>query len=78
MEQASANTPSLMDENIRTTLIQMVQAITTQAQAATTQSQGVTAQANREVLPLSSSTSHYYGFPSNGLQLNEPSYFLWV
>ncbi|TMW94998.1 hypothetical protein EJD97_009503 [Solanum chilense] len=49
IEHAPVNPPPLMDKNIRTTLIQMSQAITTQAEAATTQAQAMTAQANREV-----------------------------
>ncbi|TMX02707.1 hypothetical protein EJD97_020260 [Solanum chilense] len=49
-DQAPANPPSLTNENIRDTLFQMAQAITSQAQAASTQSQAMTAQANREVL----------------------------
>ena len=47
MEHAMVNPPPLMDENIRTSLLQMAQAITTKAQAATAQSQAMPAQANR-------------------------------
>ena len=45
-DQAPVNPPPLTGENIRADLLQMAQAITTQAQAANTQSQ-----ANREVVP---------------------------
>ena len=44
MVQASANPPPLTDENIRETLIQLVQAATVHAQA-------MMAQTNREILP---------------------------
>ena len=40
-----------MDENIRSSLLQMSQVITTQAQAATAQAQDVMTQANPEVKP---------------------------
>ncbi|XP_069143478.1 uncharacterized protein [Solanum lycopersicum] len=51
IEHASVNPPPLMDQNIRTTLIQMAQAIITQAQSSTTQDQAMKNQANREVVP---------------------------
>ena len=51
VEQAPSNPPFLIGENIRTTLLQMSQAITTQAQAATTQAEAMKAQANWEVMP---------------------------
>ncbi|TMX05627.1 hypothetical protein EJD97_014012, partial [Solanum chilense] len=50
VEQAPANPLSLTDENIRTALLQMAQAITTQAQTSTTQAQAMTAQENQEVV----------------------------
>ena len=50
-DQAPVNPPPLTDKNIRDTLFQISQTITTQAQAPTTQAQVMTAQANREVVP---------------------------
>ena len=43
VEQAPSNPPFLIGENIRTTLLQMSQAITTQAQAATNQAEAMKA-----------------------------------
>ena len=43
MEHRPANPPPLTDGNIRIDLLQMAQAITTQAQVATTQAQDMTA-----------------------------------
>ena len=51
IDQAPVNPPPLTNENIRTALLQMAQAITTQAQAATTQAQYMTVQTNWEVVP---------------------------
>ncbi|TMW92141.1 hypothetical protein EJD97_013450 [Solanum chilense] len=51
MDHAPFSPPPLTDDNMRTALLQMAQAITTQAQRATTQSQSMMAQANREVVP---------------------------
>ncbi|TMW89471.1 hypothetical protein EJD97_017130 [Solanum chilense] len=43
----------LTDENIKASLFQMSQTITTQAEAATTQAQDMTTHANREIVPRS-------------------------
>ena len=51
MEHAPVSPPPLKDEIIRTALLQMSQAITTQAQAAKTQAQAIKAQENRDVMP---------------------------
>ena len=51
MEHAPVNPSPLTDDNIRTALLQMSQAIITQAQMTTAQAQAMTAQANQEVLP---------------------------
>ena len=51
MDQAYADPPPLKVENIRTTFLQMAQAITSQAQAAMVQVQHMRTQANREVVP---------------------------
>ena len=76
MEQAPANPPPLTDENIRTALFQMAQAITTQAQAATAQAQAMTAQTNREVVlcphqQVTTITSCLRDFT----QMNPPSFY---
>ena len=47
------NPPSLTDESIRAALLQMAQAITTQAESATAQDQDMMTQAKCEVVPLS-------------------------
>ena len=52
MEHAPVNPSPLTDDNIRTALLQMSQAIITQAQMTTAQAQAMTAQANQEVVPI--------------------------
>ena len=51
IHHAPINPHPLIDENIRTSLLQMSQAITSQSQAATTHFQSMTTQTNREVMP---------------------------
>ena len=48
-DEAPVNTLPLTDENIWSALLQIKQAITTQAQAATAQAQAMTAQATRRL-----------------------------
>ena len=77
MEHAPVDPPPFVDENIRSALLQMAQAITTQAQAAMSQAQGMTAKQIGRFAP-SLLTSHYYGFTFKVLHSNEPSYLLQV
>ena len=51
VEQEPLDPPPFTDKNIRTSLLQLAQDITTQAQAATTQAQSMMAQEIREVVP---------------------------
>ena len=50
-DQTPVNPPPLMDDNIRSTLFQMAQAITTQAQAATAQAQSMMPKHIRRLYP---------------------------
>ena len=52
MQHAPVNPLPLTYEIIRTALLQMAKAITTQEQAATAQAQAMTGQANLEVVPV--------------------------
>ena len=51
MENAMVNTPLLMDETIRTALLQMAQGITSQAKATMVQDQAMKAQSNHKIMP---------------------------
>ncbi|TMW98144.1 hypothetical protein EJD97_004444, partial [Solanum chilense] len=75
-EKALVNPPPLTNENIRATLFQIAQSITTEAQAVTTQAQTITTQANREVVPraqqhVATMASHLMDFT----RMNPPYFY---
>ena len=76
-DQVSVNPPPLTDDEIRAVIFQMSQAYYYPSTSRHYSIRIYDGPSKPRGCAPSSSTSGYYGFPSKGLHLNKPSYFLW-